>query len=156
MDEKRLVCHDSDKAKTVSVSEDYLAFLHDELSENRVRLREILGESQANALFCWSADRLVTTLGSSRNALSPVEGIAQTLKSWGMQVEVKSKGNTVDISMKCPYAETVHPRLSSKEPKCPLAEYLLGAVRLEDSKSQLLRNDLTKDGVQLKFEKQSD
>ena len=33
------------------MSEDYLAFLHDAFSENQVRLREILGESQAAAVF---------------------------------------------------------------------------------------------------------
>jgi hypothetical protein len=148
------VTKESDKKKTVTVSEDYLVFLHDELSENIVRLREILGDSQAQAVFSWSADRLVATVGGGKNPINPLDGIIEKLRSWGMEAEVRSKGDTIEVVMKCPYAEVVHPRLSSKEPKCPLGEYVLGAVRLEDEKSLMLRNDLTTGGVKLRIKRQ--
>jgi hypothetical protein len=48
--------------KMVEISEDYLVFLHDELAENQARLRDVLGESGAKAVFSWSADRLVSTV----------------------------------------------------------------------------------------------
>jgi hypothetical protein len=141
------------EAKMISISEDYLAFLHDELAENQIRLREILGDSQAQAMFCWSADRLISTAESGRYATDPLEGVIKRLAGWGMEVSRKDKGTTIELAVKCPYAEKVHPRISSKEPKCPLGEYVLGAVRLEESKSHLLRNDLAEDGVIFKIQR---
>ena len=133
--------------KKVSVSEDYLAFLHDELSENQARLRELLGESQSRAIFSFAADRLVNTVEAGKYDFSPIEGVARKLKEWGMSVSQKDKGAVTEVEIECPFAESVHPRMASKEPRCPLGEYVLGAVRLEDSKSQLLHNGLTEKGV---------
>ena len=149
---KEAVSH-TEKPKMVSVSEEYLAFLHDELAENQIRLREILGDSQAQAVFCWSADRLVSTVEAGRYTFDPMEGVLQKLAAWGMQVSRKEDGTTSELEIKCPYAETVHHQLSSKEPKCPLGEYILGAIRLEESKSHLLSNHLTEDGVKFKIQK---
>ena len=143
----------AEKPKMVSISEEYLAFLHDELAENQIRLREILGDSQAQAVFCWSADRLVSTVEAGRYTFDPMEGILQKLAGWGMQVTRKEKGTVAELEIKCPYATTVHRRLSTKEPKCPLGEYILGAIRLEESKSHLLSNDLTTEGVRFRIQK---
>ena len=137
----------------VAVSEDYLAFLHDELSENQTRLSQLLGDSGSKAVFSFFSDRLVSTVEAGRYAFDPLEGIVQKLKGWGMAVSIKEKGNAVEIGVKCPIAEKVHPRMASKEPRCPLGEYILGAVRLEASKSQLLHNSLKEDGVELLIER---
>ena len=152
-EERKTVSQIKGETKTVSISEDYLAFLHDELADNQIRLREILGESQAQAVFCWSADRLVSTVDAGRYAFDPMEGIIQKLAGWGMEVSRKEKGTICELEVKCPYAEMVHPRLNTKVPKCPLGEYILGAVRLEESKSHLLRNDLTGEGVRFKIQR---
>jgi hypothetical protein len=149
----RTTSQNADETKTISINEDYLAFLHDELAENQIRLREILGESQAQAVFCWSADRLVLTAKVAKYNIDFMEGILQKLVGWGMEVSRKDMGSISKLEVKCPYAERVHPRMSSKEPKCPLGEYILGAVRLEESKSHLLRNDLTKSGVKFKIQR---
>jgi len=146
------VSQESSEEETVSVSIEYLAFLLDELSENQARIRELLGENQARAIFGSCADRLVTTVETGRYAFSPIEGIVQKLKGWGMTVIQRKKGEAVELEIECPYAEHVHPRLSSREPRCPLGVYTLGAVRLEDSKSQLIHNCLTKEGVKLTIE----
>jgi hypothetical protein len=141
------------ETETMAVGEEYLAFLHDELSENQTRLRDLLGDSQSRAIFSFCADRLVSTVETGRYAFSPVEGIVQKLEGWGMSISQKEKGREVQFEIKCPYAEKVHPRLSSKEPGCPLGEYILGAIRLEEPKSQLVHNSLTKEGVKLTIEK---
>jgi len=142
-----------DIPKTVPVNVEYLAFLHDQLAENQQRLRELLGESQARAIFCISADRLVSTIGTGRYKADPMEGILAKLSEWGFGVSRKDKGDVAELEIKCPLAGTVHPRLTTRSPKCPLAEYVLGAIRLEDNRSQLLTNDLRSDGVRLKFQK---
>jgi hypothetical protein len=139
----------------VLVSEDYLAFLHDQLAENQARLRELLGESQAQAIFCISADRLISTVGVGRYEIDSLDGILQKLSGWGMDVKRKDRGDVTELEIKCPYAERVHPRIKSQQPKCPLSEYVFGAVRLENAKSQMLRNELTHDGVTLKIRKSS-
>jgi len=139
--------------RMISISEEYLAFLHDQLAENQIRLREILGDSQAQAMFCFAADRLISTVGAGRYAVDPIEGVLKKLAGWGMEVSRKDKGNITELEVKCPYADRIHPRISSGEPKCPLGEYILGAVRLDESKSHLLRNDLTKEGVRFRIEK---
>ena len=143
----------ADQGKKVEISEEYLAFLHDELASNQKRVKELLGDSQAKTIFALSADKLINTVGSGRYTTDPLEAVVQKLSSWGMQLEVKTRGKATEIEIKCPYAESVHPRLTAEEPFCPLGEYILGAVRLEDSKSQLLHNRLTRDGVDLAIEK---
>ena len=142
-----VVSQEAEGAGTVLVSEAYLAFLHDALSENQARIREILGESQAGAVFSWCADRLVQTVKVGRYASSPVEGVVRKLNAWGMAVRWKEGENVTSLEVKCPYAPRLHSRVSSREPKCPLGEYILGAIRLEDSKAQLVHNGLTENGV---------
>lgn len=148
---KRPKEENQDKPKMVLVSEDYLAFLHDQMAENQARLRELLGESQAQAIFCISADRLISTVGVERYETDSLDGILHKLSEWGMEVKRKNRGDVIDLEVKCPYAERVHPRLKSSQSKCPLSEYVLGAVRLENAKSQMVGNDLKQDGVSLRI-----
>jgi hypothetical protein len=103
-------------------------------------------------MFCWSADRLVSTVETGMYSFDPMEGVIQKLKGWGMEVTRTNKGTVSELEVKCPYAERVHPRMSSKEPKCPLGEYILGAMRLEEPKSHLLQNELKKDGVKFRIQ----
>jgi hypothetical protein len=139
--------------RTVLVSEDYLAFLHEELSENQARLGEILGESQAEAIFNWCADKLVRTTKKETHSFHPIDAVVQRLSSWGMEVRLKEMEGKTEIEVQCPYAEHIHPQMSSATPKCPLGEYVLGAVRLEDEKSLLLSNHLTPHGVRFAIQK---
>lgn len=147
MDEKE------EKPRMITISEEYLAFLHDEISENYLRLREILGESQASAIMSWSADRLVSTVGGERRVPSPIEGVIKKLEGWGLKVSQKDRGKFVELEVQCPYAEHIHPKMTSERPICPLGEFVLGAVRLDDSKSQLAHNELLSDGVKLTIQK---
>lgn len=136
----------------VSVSEDYLAFLHDELSENQARLRETLADSAANAMFDWCADKLVRTTDKGRHSFHPIDAVVQRLSGWGMQVRVNRVQGTTRVEVQCPYAERIHPRMSSSSPGCPLGEYVLGAVRLEEGKSQLVSNRLGSQGAKFTIE----
>lgn len=138
--------------RMVTVSEDYLAFLHDELAENQARLRETLGDSAANAMFDWCADKLVRTTERGRHSHT-IDSVVQRLSGWGMQVKMKEVQGTAELEVQCPYAPRIHPRLSSSSPKCPLGEYLLGTVRLEDEKSQLVSNHLTSVGVKFTIQR---
>lgn len=131
----------------VTVSEDFLAFLHDELAENQARLRETLGASAADAMFDWCADKLIRTAEKGKYSFHPLDSVVQRLSRWGMQVKVKETQGTIEVEARCPYAERVHHRLSSSSPKCPIGEYVLGAIRLESGKSQLVSNHLTPQGV---------
>ena len=150
--------NETDDTKSVLVGEDYLLFLHDAFSENQARLREIFGESQARAVFSWCADRLVRTVKVGKYTSNPIEGVVRRLSSWGLAVTWKEGGNLTELKVKCPYAKLVHPRMPSRERSCPVGEYILGAVRLEDSRSQLIHNGLTEDGVRftLKGSRQGD
>jgi len=131
----------------VSVSEDYLAFLHDELAENQARLRETLGAGAADAMFDWCADKLVRTTEKGKYSFHPIDSVIQRASGWGMHVKVKEMEGKTEIEVQCPYAERIHLKLSSSSPRCPLGEYILGAVRLEEPKSQLVANHLTPQGV---------
>lgn len=131
----------------ISVSEEYLAFLHDELAENLARLRETLGDGPANDVLGWCADRLVRTTGKGKYSSHPIDSVILRLSDWGMKVKAKETQGATEVEVQCPYAERIHSRLASSSPKCPLGEYVLGAVRLEDEKSQLVSNNLTPRGV---------
>ena len=146
------VSQSSDLHKMVSISEDYLAFLHDELSENQARLKQILGESQSKAIFSWNADSLIRTIPAGKNS-SSIDALVQKLKDWGMSVTYREKGRAIEFEIGCPFADNIHPLLASKEPRCPLGEYILGAIRLEEPRSQLAHNSLSKEGVTLTIEK---
>lgn len=139
--------------KLLSVSEDFVAFLHDQLAENQARLRETLGEGASTALLDWCADRLVRTTEKGRYSSHPIDAVVRRVSGWGMQVKVKESRGETEIDVQCPYADRVHPQMSSSSPKCPLGEYFLGAVRLEDEKSQLASNHLTSQGVEFTIRK---
>ena len=142
-------------AKKVLIDEDYLVFLHDQLAENQATLKEILGESGANTLLNLSSNRLVSTVGGGLT-FHPIDGMVNRLKGWGMQVERKESLGSIELVAKCPYAEKVHPRLKAKSPKCPLGEYILGALRLEFKGASLMTNDLLDDGVRLVVQTSAD
>ena len=129
----------------MAISEDYLVFLHDQLAVNQAKLKELLGPG-AQAIDVLSADSLTRTVGGTPKG-HPVDGAVETIRGWGMDVSLERKGAFVEVALKCPYAEVVHPKMTAKEPVCPLNEYVLGAVRLEDAQAQLEHNTLTKDGA---------
>ena len=135
-------------AKKVLIDEDYLVFLHDQLAENQATLREILGESGANTLLNLSSNRVASTVDGGLT-FHPIDGMVNRLKGWGMRVKKKESQGSIELVVKCPYAERVHPRLKAKNPKCPLGEYILGALRLEFKGASLVTNDLLEDGARL-------
>jgi biotin operon repressor len=136
-----------EKRKKVAVDEDYLVFLHDLFAENQAMMSEILG-SGADVIRSYGADRLVKTLEKTQT-FHPIDGVVQKLKSWGIGVDVETHGYTIGVEVKCPHAEKVHPRLSSAKPVCPLTEYVLGAIRLENREAQMEHSVLLQDGAKL-------
>jgi hypothetical protein len=131
--------------KTVAISEDYLVFLHDQLAVNQAKLKELL-DAGAQTIDVLSADSLTKTIGRGPG-VHPIDGVVEKIRGWGMDVSIERKGVVVEVGLKCPYAEVVHPKMSAKEPVCPLNEYVLGAVRMEDRGALLEHNVLTKDGA---------
>jgi hypothetical protein len=130
--------------KTVSISLAYVAFLHDQLAVNQAKLKEILG-SGAEVISGYSSDKLVGAL-SRESPYGRADRLAKTIKGWGMSLTQTRKGNVVQFEVGCPYAEYVHPRLSSEAPVCPLGEYALGEVRQVDGKAALETCALTEKG----------
>ena len=135
-------------AKKVLIDEDYLVFLHDQLAENQATLKEILGESGANTLLNLSSNRVASTVDGGLT-FHPIDGMLNRLKGWGMQVEKNESQGSIELVVKCPYADQVHPRLKARNPKCPLGECILGALRLEFKGASLVTNELLKDGAKL-------
>jgi hypothetical protein len=134
------------RRRRVLIDEEYLAFLHDQLAENQAKLKEILHNSGAETIYGASADRLVQTVVKDFT-FHPIDGVLEKFESWGLKVSKKNRGGSVEVQLECPYAETVHPRLSSKEPVCPLNEYVLGALRLEYDGATMKHNSLLKGGA---------
>ena len=135
-------------AKRVLIDEDYLVFLHDQLAENQATLREILGASGADAVLRFESERLVAGIGGNLT-FHPIDGVVDRLRGWGMHVRRREEKRSIELKVKCPYAKTVHPHLRAKNPKCPLEEYILGAVRLEYKGASLSTSELLNDGVKL-------
>jgi hypothetical protein len=121
-----------------------LAFLHDQLAVNQEKLRDILG-SGAEVISKYSADSLVGTV-DKESPQNRADTLAKTLRKWGMEVSHTQSSNGVQFVISCPYAEYVHPRLSARDPVCPLSEYVLGEVRLSDRGATLESNALTEKG----------
>jgi hypothetical protein len=138
------------RGRKVSIAEDYLVFLHEQLAENQAKLREILHDSGSEVVFNMSADGLVRTVEKDFQ-FRPIDGIVSRMKEWGMTVTLKREAGSMELELRCPYAETVHPQLTSKKPVCPLGEYALGALRLVDREVRLEDNSLLSDGARFRF-----
>jgi hypothetical protein len=130
--------------RMVKVSLAYVAFLHDQLAVNQEKLKEILG-SGAEVISGHSADELVGSL-SKDSPYGRVNRLVKTVRGWGMELKQTRKGDLVQFEVGCPYAEYVHPRLSSEKPICPLGEYVLGEVRQIDRKAAMENCALTERG----------
>jgi hypothetical protein len=138
------------KRKDVTVPLDYFVFLHDQLAANEAELKEILGDPGKKVIFDRSSERLAR--GTERPlSAHPIDGAIERIEGWGVKVTRNKDAGSVRVHVDCPYAEVVHPLRSKEHPVCPLGEYLLGALRLEDKNAQLVRNSLLADGAEFEI-----
>jgi len=130
--------------KMVNISLAYVAFLHDQLAVNQEKLRDILG-SGAQVISGYSSDGLASALIKD-SPYGEADRLTRMIKGWGMDLKQSRRGSTIQFEVRCPYAEYVHPRLSSENPICPLGEYALGEVRRTDRRASLESSALTEGG----------
>ena len=137
-------------SRKVKIDTGYLVFLHDQLAINQARMKEIFGPSGSEMILNSSSDKLMQAVGKEF-PFHPLDGLVSTMKEWGMKVMKEEKDGRVDVSIECPYAEAVHPKLSSDSPVCPLSEYTLGALRMENKAAALETNKLLPGGAHFRF-----
>jgi hypothetical protein len=90
----------------------YLAFLHDVISAYHERLSEVTSPQVARELLANLADKEVRYLKLNEQA-DPSLAVESFLKKMGMDHKVEKKGEVTTVSLACPNACTVHPRITS-------------------------------------------
>lgn len=136
----------------VEINIQYLTFVHDMLAESMAKLEQVFGGSAITVLRGTGADQVEQTL-SKKGVVEPgLAGAVKAIRSWGMSVTTRKDGESLEVEVECPYARTVHPRLASDSPRCPMGALILGAARTEIPGAGL-KNDLTDTGAVFTIQK---
>ena len=144
------------REENVSISLDYLVFLHDALRLNLSKNAEILGDTSSAALFNFATDHVRAKRKEKGNAPRDLDAVLTLMKSWGFRVVKKDTNEAVEVKVECPLAGKVHPRLSPSPSGCPLGELLLATVRDASPNALLSSNELTSTGAVVKIAKPSE
>lgn len=147
-----LSCHPNNPCSRVAmpISDEltnYLAFLHDVISVYHERLSEVTSPQVARELLANLADKEVRYLKLNEQADPGLE-VESFLKKMGMDHKVEKKGEVTTVSLACPNACTVHPRISSPHPICPISIFALGAQRISNNHLLIMQNHLTTTGAE--------
>ena len=76
----------------------------------------------------------------------PVAKMREILSSYNCLINTTQTGDSTEWTVHCPFASTVHPKISS-DTICPLALLFMGAVRLKEEQSELVTNSLSAEGA---------
>ena len=119
----------------VEINTAYLVYLHDMLAESVQKVEQMFGGSANQVLVRAESEQVARALVEKGVIEPSLGGAIQALRRWGMRVSPKWQDHTLELEVVCPYAKTVHPKLSTENPVCPLGVVIGGAARKEDSKA---------------------
>jgi hypothetical protein len=125
----------------------YIAFLHDVVSAYHERLSEVTSAQVATEFLANIADKEVRYLKLDKQADRGFV-IDSLLNRMGIHYKLEKTGEMTTISLSCPYASTVHPRINSTHPICPISILALGAERINDTRLIVTQNHLTRSGAE--------
>jgi len=110
------------------------------------RLMDVTTKRFADEFMMDTAAQVVKTLlGDSSN---PIDEIRNIIEKYGYHIHEVHEDDHYSWSIKCPFAQRVHPKLSSTDAICPMSLLILGAVRLQQRNSTMLERSLDSDGSQ--------
>jgi len=139
-------------AKLPDSKTDLLAYhmlTHTLITTFHQRLMGITTRRFADEFIMDTAAQVVKNLvGASSN---PVEEIRNIIEKYGYQIKESSEDDHASWTIKCPFAQKVHPNLTLSEAICPISLLILGAVRLQQQNSVMQERSLDPDGSQFEI-----
>ena len=139
-------------AKLPDSKTDLLAYhmlTHTLITTFHQRLMGITTRRFADEFIMDTASQVVKNLvGASSN---PVEEIRNIIEKYGYQIKESSEDDHASWTIKCPFAQKVHPNLTLSEAICPISLLILGAVRLQQQNSVMQERSLDPDGSQFEI-----
>ena len=139
-------------AKLPDSKTDLLAYhmlTHTLITTFHQRLMGITTRRFADEFIMDTAAQVVKNLvGGSSN---PVEDIRKIIEKYGYQIKESSEDDHASWTIKCPFAQKVHPNLTLSEAICPISLLILGAVRLQQQNSVMQERSLDPDGSQFEI-----
>jgi hypothetical protein len=130
--------------RMVTVPFEYLLSTHVQMSASYDKLKELLGESVALALFAMAADAGLPAMLPS--ASSSVEELKEVLAETGYELSADEKDDTIEFRLKCPHADRIHPYLGENATFCPMSQMVLSTMRRKFGTSIVTDTSLVPDG----------
>jgi hypothetical protein len=81
----------------------------------------------------------------------PIEEIQNIIGKYGYQIDETHENDHSSWTIKCPFAQKVHPKLSLDDAICPISLLILGAVRLQQQNSTMSQHALDEEGSQFEI-----
>jgi len=113
------------------------------------RLMDITTRRFADEFMMNTAAQVVK--GLIDDSPNPIDEIQNIIKKYGYQIKEAHEDDHSSWTIKCPFAEKVHPKLSLNDAICPISLLILGAVRLQQQNSIMLQHSLDPDGSQFEI-----
>lgn len=95
-----------------------------------------------------SAQVVKNLIGEGSN---PIEEIRNIIGKYGYQINETHENDHSSWTIKCPFAQRVHPKLSLNDAICPISLLILGAVRLQQQNSTMPQHALYPEGSQFEI-----
>lgn len=131
--------------KFVKVPFDYLLSTHIQMQATYDKLKEMLGESQALAVFALSADNDLPA--KQPDAQASVEELMRLMAEGGYSLKgEEEEGGSLKFELTCPHAAKIHPHLGMNASYCPMSQMVLSTVRMRYGNSVVTRSKLNRTG----------
>ena len=113
------------------------------------RLMDITTRRFADEFMMNTAAQVVRNLiGDSSN---PIDEIQKIIEKYGYQINETHHDEHSSWTIKCPFAQKVHPKLSLNDAICPISLLILGAIRLQQQNSTMQQHALDPEGSQFEI-----
>ena len=139
-------------AKSPDSKMDILAYhmlTHTLITTFHRRLMDITTRRFADEFMMNTAAQVVKDLID--DSTNPIDEIQNIIKKYGYQIKEAHEDDHSSWTIKCPFAEKVHPKLSLNYVICPISLLILGAVRLQQQNSIMLQHALDPKGSQFEI-----
>ena len=113
------------------------------------RLMDITTRRFADEFMMNTAAQVVN--GLIDESANPIEETQNIIKKYGYQITETHQDDHSSWTIKCPFAQKVHPKLSLNDAICPISLLILGAIRLQQQNSIISQHALDPEGSQFEI-----
>jgi hypothetical protein len=113
------------------------------------RLMDITTRRFADEFIMNTAAQVVKNLIG--DSTSPIEETQKIIEKYGYQINETHENDHSSWTIRCPFAQKVHPKLSLHDAICPISLLILGAIRLQQQNTIMTQHVLETEGSQFEI-----